>query len=60
MTNEKTQHHLRINEDFSTSYTHERPAPDTNPPTTRVISSSSKNESQTSTSQSPGSESPKR
>ena len=39
---DKKQQNLRINEDFSKSYTHERPAPDTNPPTSRATSTESR------------------
>ncbi len=42
MTDDKKQQNLRINEDFSKSYTHERPAPDTNPPTSRATSTESR------------------
>ena len=60
MTDDKKQQNLRINEDFSKSYTHERPAPDTNPPTSRATSTGGGNESQASSTDSSQSESPKK
>lgn len=46
---EDNKQQLRTNEDFSKSYTHDRPAPDTNPPSSRASSvSSDQNQSSTS------------
>jgi hypothetical protein len=52
MSEDKQQQQLRTNEDFSKSYTHERPAPNTKPPTSRASSSSSDQSQKSSVSQS--------